>query len=126
MDGIWSTAAICAVLSVLCGLGVVSYVKKLKSGCCGAGGDTVRCVKPQDRNAAHYPHAVRVGIEGMHCKNCALRIENAFNAQADCMAEVHLSGKYAVVRGKKPLSAEEIKQTVWHAGYQVTAVETVK
>lgn len=126
MDGIWSTAAICAVIVIICILAVFSYIKKLKSGCCGAGGDTVKRVKPQDRDASHYPYARRVSIEGMHCKNCAQRIENAFNAQADCMAEVNLGKKCAVVRSKSPLSDEAIKQTVWHAGYQATAVEAVK
>lgn len=126
MDGNWSTIIICAVIAVICIFAVFNYIRKMKSGCCGAGGDSVKCVKPQDRDASHYPYARKVGIEGMHCKNCAQRIENAFNGQAGCMATVNLSGKYAIVRSKTLLEDDAVKQTIWHAGYQATAVEDAK
>lgn len=124
MDGIGATAVICAVLVMICVFGVVSYVGKLKHGCCGAGSDTVKRVKPQDRDVSHYPYALKVGVEGMHCKNCALRIENAFNALPGCTAKVNLSGKYVVVHSKEPLAREEAKQVIWRTGYQ--AVEDTK
>ena len=40
MDGVWPTVIICAVLALIAALAIRSYVKKLRNGCCGAGGDS--------------------------------------------------------------------------------------
>ena len=79
-------------------------------------------VKPQDTNVNDYDHVYRMDIEGMHCKNCAMRIENAFNEQTDCMAKVDLAGKFARIYTKKPVEEVVLKQTVWHAGYESKTV----
>lgn len=76
-----ATIIICVVIAAICIFAVISYRKKLKNGCCGGGGDEVKHVKPQDTNVNDYDHVYRMDIEGMHCKNCAMRIENAFNEQ---------------------------------------------
>ena len=123
MEGIVSTVAICVVLAVICAVGVRSYLKKLKSGCCGAGGDTVKRVRPQDRNRSHYPYAKTVRIEGMHCQNCARRIENAFNQREGFWAQVNLGRKTALVRSRRQASDEELKQVVRSLGYSPVAVE---
>ena len=68
----------------------------------------------------------RMDIEGMHCKNCAMRIENAFNEQPDCMAKVDLAGKFARIYTKKPVEEVVLKQTVWHAGYEPKTVTVEK
>ena len=88
-----ATIIICVVIAAICIFAVISYRKKLKNCCCGGGGDEVKHVKPQDTNVNDYDHVYRMDIEGMHCKNCAMRIENAFNEQPDCMAKVDLAGK---------------------------------
>ena len=64
-------------------------------------------VKPQDTNVNDYDHVYRMDIEGMHCKNCAMRIENVFNEQPDCMAKVDLAGKFVRIYTKKPV--EEVR-----------------
>ena len=71
-----ATIIICVVIAAICIFAVISYRKKLKNGCCGGGGDEVKHVKPQDTNVNDYDHVYRMDIEGMHCKNCAMRIEN--------------------------------------------------
>lgn len=86
-----ATIIICVVIAAICIFAVISYRKKLKNGCCGGGGDEVKHVKPQDTNVNDYDHVYRMDIEGMHCKNCAMRIENAFNEQPDRMAKVDLA-----------------------------------
>ena len=65
-------------------------------------------------------------IEGMHCKNCAMHIENAFNEQPDCMAKVDLAGKFARIYTKKPVEEVVLKQTVWRAGYEPKTVTVEK
>lgn len=125
MNGTVSTVIICAVLVVIAVLSVRSYMKKLKNGCCGAGGDEVKRVRPGDRDLSHYAHVYQLGVGGMSCKNCAMRVENAFNEREGCWAQVDLKQNSAVVRTKEPLSDDELKNIVQRAGYQVTSLETV-
>ncbi len=126
MEGFLPTAAICLVLLMIVVFSVRSYLKKLKSGCCGAGGDEVKRVRPADRDASHYSYARLVRIEGMHCQNCARRVENAFNSQEGFYAKVDLAKKTALVRTKVPVSDQQLKQVVRRLGYSPVAVEPPK
>ena len=126
MDGTWSTVLICVALAVICVFAVRSYVKKLRNGCCGAGGDEVKKVRPADRDVSHYSYTRKVFIEGMTCKNCAMRIANAFNEREGYYAEVNLRQKYAVVRTKQSVSEDALKQIVQSAGYDALKVEFVE
>ena len=87
MDGVWPTVIICAVLALIAALAIRSYVKKLQNGCCGAGGDSEKRLRPPDRELSHYPYAWRIKIDGMSCKRCALRIENAFHEKRRLLRE---------------------------------------
>ena len=100
-----------------------AHLKKLKTGCCGSGGDEVKRVRPVDRDRSHYPCAKVVRIEGMHCQNCARRVENAFNAKEGFYAKVDLGKKTALVRSKREVPDEELKQVVRSLGYSPVAVE---
>ena len=125
MDGILPTIIICAVLLIIAVIAVRSYVKKLKSGCCGAGGDEVEKIHPSDKDISHYPYACKIGIEGMSCRNCATRIENAFNEKYDYYAKVSLKNKYAMVHMKKPVLDNELRQIFQRAGYETISLEPV-
>ncbi len=98
------TVLICLALLLIVVFSVRSYLKKLKTGCCGSGGDQVR-------------------VEGMHCQNCARRVENAFNAKEGFYAKVDLGKKTALVRSKREVPDEELKQVVRGLGYSPVAVE---
>lgn len=117
------TAIICIVLIVICVIAVRSYCKKLKNGCCGAGGDAVKRIRPADKEAEHYPYSCRIGIDGMTCKNCALRVENAFHEREGFYAQVHLKEHCAVVYMKTPVPEPELRQIVQRAGYSVTGIQ---
>lgn len=121
-SGTLSTVVICILLGLICIFAVRSYIKKLKSGCCGSGGDAEKKIRPADKNISHYPYAYQIGIEGMHCKNCALRIENAFHEREGYLAAVNFRQNTAVVRAKHPVSEQDVRQIVQRAGYQVTNV----
>ena len=80
MGGDAVTVLICAVLAVLAVVGVLSYRKRLKSGCCGAAdGKAVKKVRVADKNRSHYPYRAVLRIDGMTCENCTRRVENALN-----------------------------------------------
>lgn len=118
MEQILSTVIICVVLALICALGIRSYIKKLKNGCCGTGGDEVKRVRPSDKDEEHYAYVRRIVIEGMHCRNCALRIENAFNQREGFYATVDWKRGYALVRTKHPVEDDELRQVVLRCGYE--------
>ncbi len=112
-----ATIVICVVLAVICVYAVVSYRKKLKNGCCGSGGDTVKKIRPRDNNTDHYPHKAVVYINGMTCENCAARVENAFNAKEGFYAKVNLRKKCADVWCMNEPDDKDMRQTVMRSGY---------
>lgn len=112
-----STIVICAVLLAICVYAVISYRKKIKSGCCGSGGDAVKRVRPKDTKAENYAHKVDVYISGMTCENCAARVENAFNEKDGFMAKVNLRKKCAEIWCKSEPDENELRQTVMRSGY---------
>ncbi|MBU9725033.1 heavy-metal-associated domain-containing protein [Diplocloster modestus] len=126
MNGTWINAVICIALVLICIFSVRSYLKKLKNGCCGAGGDELKRIRPADKDTAHYSYARKIGIEGMSCKNCAMRIENAFHELDGFYAEVNLKQQYAIVYMKQEETDEDIKRVVRRAGYHVTSLEPVE
>ena len=111
-------------LVVLLVFGVRSYAKKLTHGCCGADSDgPQRRVRVADKNPEHYAHAVRLGIGGMTCANCARRVENALNGLDGVWAQVDLQKASALVRAKAPVTEEMLSRVVAQAGYTVTGME---
>lgn len=116
-----ATVIICVILIVICAFGVKSYVGKLSHGCCGGSSDVVKSEKPADADFSHYPFCYTLEIGGMTCKNCAARIENAFNKDesGNFYAKVNLSKKTATVNTKQETPEEELKRIVIKAGYEV-------
>lgn len=117
------TAIIIGIILVISIFAVKSYVKKLKNGCCGAGGDEVKRQKLKDTDRAHYPYKYILSIEGMTCKNCAARVENAFHEREGFYAKVNLQKKTAEVYTKERVDEFELRQIVVRAGYHVTDVQ---
>ena len=115
------TVIILLVLAAAVVWTVVSYRKKVASGCCGAGGDKVSRVMKQG-TPADYPHHKVATIDGMHCENCAARVANVFNQEDGLMAEVSLPKKRADVYSREPLDDGRIRQLVAKAGYMVTDI----
>ena len=126
LEGMLPTILISVVLLLIVVFAVRSYSKKLKSGCCGAGGDSVKKVRPGDRDISHYPYAKTIHVEGMHCENCARRVENAFNGRDGFYAKVDLSKKTADVYMKNPADTALIADIVRRSGYEVLGVETIE
>lgn len=118
-----ATAIICILLILICVLTVVSYRKRLSQGCCGSGGDTVEKQGPADKDLSHYPYTYKVEIEGMTCKNCASRVENAFHTAGDFYAKVNLNKKTALVRAKTETPEDMLKKIIIRTGYDVISVQ---
>lgn len=115
------------LLLVLIGIYAVrSYMKKLASGCCGAGGDPEKKIKVSDKNPDHYSHCVTIGIDGMTRGHCKLRVENALNEQEGVWAKVNLEAKNALVYMKQAIPEDELRRIISKAGYLVTDIRTEK
>ena len=61
-------------------------------------------------------------VEGMHCENCEVRVENALNRLDGVLCKVNLKKKTATVSYSKKVSDELLKETVERLGYEVTAI----
>ncbi len=118
------TAAIIIALALVCFLAVRSYLRKLAHGCCGAGGDNERRLRNAD--LSNYAHRYSVKIGGMTCKNCALRIENAFNRQEGLAARVDLKTGLAEVASNARISELTLRKTVVELGYSVEEITRAK
>lgn len=118
-----ANAVIIAVLIIVCIFSIKSYAKKISRGCCGAGGDETKKIKVKDKKTANYPFCVKIGVEGMTCNHCKLRVENAFNCYEGVWAEADLNKKSVLVRMKKELSEKELKGIIMNTGYIVTYIE---
>ena len=120
-----ATIVICVVLGLICILGIAGYVKRLSHGCCGSSGDRVKRRKPQDTDKSHYPYCYQMEIDGMTCKNCAARIENAFNGTGDYYAEVYLNKKIGKIHAKAKTAETELRKIVARCGYSVISIEQI-
>lgn len=119
-----ATAIIVVILVLICIFSLKSYLKKLRGGCCGAGGDgPEKKVKVADRNKEHYPYQATAEIDGMVCGNCATRVENALNSIDGVWAKVDLSKKQAAILSKQPLDEQEVRSAVRGQGYTVIRFE---
>ena len=107
--------------------GVKSYMKKLSSGCCGTSVEKEKRIGARDSDETHYPYAYEITVEGMHCGNCATRLENAFHGQKEGMlARADVPHARVTLRAKEPVEEGRIRQIIALAGYRAVWVETAK
>ena len=118
-----SAIVICAVLVVIAMITVKSYAKKLTSGCCGTGGDVPKRIKVTDRDIQQYPYTTILHVDGMTCKNCVRRVENALNGIDGVWAEVRLQEEVAKVYMKENVSTERLCIAIEEAGYHAKRKE---
>ena len=121
-----STVIICIILIIICIFSVKSYMKKVSHGCCGSGGDEVKKIKPKDKNIFHYSFTFKIDIEGMSCDYCKRRVENAFNEKEGFYAVVNLKKKSALVRTKRKVSQDELKEIILEQGYRAISIKMMK
>ena len=116
-----ATAIIIVLLIAICITAVKSYMKKLAYGCCGAGGNNEKTDKTKpDLSDRKYRYTVYIG--GMSCKNCAARIENAFNRQG-IYAQADFKNGTAEIYSRSPVAEFTVRQTIVGLGYSVLSLE---
>jgi copper chaperone len=101
-----------------------SYRKKLASGCCSASDESVKKNKVADKDKSHYPYEKTLVVDGMVCKNCSARVENALNSIDGVWAEADVSSGRVTVRMKREIEDKVLKKAVNDIGaYTVMKAE---
>ena len=115
------TIIIILVLIAIIVLALSSIKKRIKYGsaCCGSHDAAPAKIKVKDKNKAHYPYTYTLSVDGMHCSNCAIRVENALNATEGLWAKVSLENKSVTVLAKNPNEESELAKKITEAGYTV-------
>lgn len=111
--------AVVAVVIVAAG----RYARTLRRGGCGcgcSGGGDAPVAHPSvaDTNEAHYPHAVDLKVEGMHCERCLAAVETALDSIGGVWARASLPDEVRVL-SKDPVDAATLAAVVEAAGYRV-------
>lgn len=112
-----ATGIICVVLIVICIFGIKSTVKRFAYGCCGSGQDAVKKIPCRDPEISHYPFSCIVSVEGMSCKNCVGRVENAFHESDNFFAEADLGKQQVKIHMKEKVTEQELRRIIRGAGY---------
>ena len=80
-------------------------------------------VKPSDTNRSHYSLIYSLSVDGMHCSNCARRIENAFNRRDGLWAKADIGQKKVELLAKQEISEDECREIVSGAGYTLLSIK---
>ena len=106
-------------LAIIVVCAILSIRKRIKYGssCCGTHDATPAKIRVRDKNKAHYPYTYTLIVDGMHCSNCARRVENALNSKEGVWAKVNLENKSVLMRAKSQLKWEDLSPIISAEGY---------
>lgn len=93
--------------------------KHFHGGCCGSGSNTIRTHKTLSDPIIGTKV---VYIEGMHCKNCQARVENAIDHLEHAVCRVNLHKKTATVSYSAEIYDDLLRRTIEKLGYTVTDI----
>lgn len=88
-------------------------------GCCGSGSTTIRDKKTLTGQKLGEKVLT---VEGMHCENCEIRVQNALNRLDGVACKVDLKKKTAVVSYSAEVPDTLLRETVERLGYEVTQI----
>lgn len=115
---------IVAIIIVICAIGLKSTIahSKGEGGCCGGGSQTL---EDEPQKLEKVVSVKSIGIEGMKCDNCRIRVQNKLNAVPDVNAKVNLKKAEAIVKLGSNVPDEKLIEAVEASGYKVSGI-TVK
>ncbi|MBP3710528.1 MAG: heavy-metal-associated domain-containing protein [Treponema sp.] len=113
------------VLIIIVGVlgGIKSFLKRATGKGCCAGGDAIVKIAAEDTDKSHYPYRARASVDGMTCKNCAVRVENALNNLDGVWATVDLKKHTVSILLKERNCTATLMDAVARAGYALNNVE---
>ncbi|SCW51081.1 Heavy-metal-associated domain-containing protein [Ruminococcaceae bacterium YRB3002] len=116
------------ILTAVVAVAVIWTVRKIRYGssCCGDHEPPPPKVRPADRDVRNYPYIYELEVDGMHCANCARRVENAFNSGTGLWAEADISNNKVRLLSKSSISERECSKIVSGAGYTLLKLSIIK
>ena len=111
------------ILTLIIAAAAYSTVKRIRYGssCCGTKEVPDKRVKVRDKNKSHYPYRYDLQIDGMHCTNCARRIENAFHETDGRWAKADVEHKVVQLLSKREESESDLSSVIEKAGYRLVS-----
>ncbi len=112
------------ILALIIGLAVFGIVKRIRHGssCCGEHEAPPVKIRAQDTNKSHYKYVYELNVDGMHCANCARRVENAFNRENGLMAKADIGKKQVSVWSKTQMSESDMSKIISDSGYTMLSM----
>lgn len=108
------------ILLVILAVAVLRALKHFKGGgCCSGGSNTIRDKKTLTSEKLGEKTLV---IEGMHCENCEIRVQNALNRLEGAACRVSFKKGTAVVSYSQEISDGALREAVEKMGYKVTEI----
>lgn len=125
MDVNIQNMGVIAVLLVIVALAVYGTVKRIRYGsaCCGTKDPAEKKVRVPDRDKDHYPYRYLLSVDGMHCSNCARRIENAFNRTEGRWASADVGKKEVRLLSKHEEKERDLADITGSAGYTLLSLK---
>ena len=105
-----------AIVLIFAVLGVINRIRH-GSSCCGEHEAAPKKVRAKDTNKNHYPFVYELDVDGMHCANCARRVENGFNSITGLWAKADIGQKKVLLRSKTQMDEAQVKKIISDAGY---------
>ncbi len=111
-------------LMIIVSIAVYGTVKRIRFGssCCGSKTPPEKRVKVKDRNRNNYPYKYSLSVDGMHCSNCARRVENAINKTEGRWASVDLANKEVKLLSKREETERDLADIISSAGYTLLSL----
>ncbi len=105
------------IVIVICA--IYSTVRRVRFGssCCGEKTPPDKKVRVKDKNKSNYPYEYVLKVDGMHCSNCARRIENAFNSTDGRWARADIANNEVMLLSKHEETQSDLSDVVSSAGY---------
>lgn len=122
------TVVVLLILVAIIAFSVFGTIKRIRHGssCCGERDPAPKKIKVSDKDKSHYPYAYELGIDGMHCSNCARRVENGFNKIPGMWAKADVSKKQVVLMTKEQVEQNECFKIVSNSGYTLISFKKVR
>ena len=122
------TVVVLLILVAIIAFAVFGTIKRIRHGssCCGERDPAPKKIKVSDKDKSHYPYAYELGIDGMHCSNCARRVENGFNKIPGMWAKADVSKKQVVLMTKEQVEQNECFKIVSDSGYTLISFKKVR
>lgn len=116
------------ILILIIGAAVYGAVKRIRFGssCCGERDPGEKKIRVRDRNRSHYPYEYILSVDGMHCSNCARRIENAFNKEEGRWATADIGRKEVRLLSKHEETESELSDITASAGYTMLKMNKLR